>query len=66
MEWLRTQITMTEVNVARVHNFAVLKREQARAVSGSGAPSNTQSRRREISRTTATLPPLPAAPSNQK
>lgn len=36
MEWLRTQITMTEVNVARVHNFAVLKREQARAVSGTG------------------------------
>lgn len=38
MEWLRTQITMTEVNVARVHNFAVLKREQARALASS-APS---------------------------
>ncbi|KAL8431371.1 hypothetical protein ACSSS7_005309 [Eimeria intestinalis] len=36
MEWLRTQITMTEVNVARVHNFAVLKREQARALASSG------------------------------
>lgn len=40
MEWLRTQITMTEVNVARVHNFAVLKREQARALASS-APSAT-------------------------
>lgn len=42
MEWLRTQITMTEVNVARVHNFAVLKREQARAASGSAPASQPE------------------------
>lgn len=42
MEWLRTQITMTEVNVARVHNFAVLKREQARAAAAEGVPPKDQ------------------------
>lgn len=37
MEWLRTQITMTEVNIARVHNYAVLKLQQRQAAGA--APS---------------------------
>ncbi|CDJ51379.1 prefoldin subunit 3, putative [Eimeria brunetti] len=36
MEWLRTQITMTEVNIARVHNYAVLKMQQRQAAAGAG------------------------------
>lgn len=43
MEWLRTQITMTEVNIARVHNYAVLKLQQRQAAAGA-APSATPGR----------------------
>lgn len=40
MEWLRTQITMTEVNIARVHNYAVLKLQQRQAA-GAGKRLHT-------------------------
>ncbi|CDI78029.1 prefoldin subunit 3, putative [Eimeria praecox] len=42
MEWLRTQITMTEVNIARVHNYAVLKLQQRQAAAGAGKFSQRQ------------------------
>lgn len=42
MEWLRTQITMTEVNIARVHNYAVLKMQQRQAAAGAGKVSQIQ------------------------
>ncbi|XP_026191431.1 uncharacterized protein LOC34617534 [Cyclospora cayetanensis] len=45
MEWLRTQITMTEVNIARVHNFAVLKRDQERAAACPGQANHQIIRR---------------------
>ncbi|OEH79306.1 prefoldin subunit [Cyclospora cayetanensis] len=48
MEWLRTQITMTEVNIARVHNFAVLKRDQERAAACPGKKAQ-RNRKRVVS-----------------